>query len=60
MVKGKEGAGESEGLDRTELESIKRVFERLDRKNGGASCMRLATFVVSVGCRTASAVRQLY
>jgi Ca2+-binding EF-hand superfamily protein len=26
---------ESEGLDRTELESIKRVFERLDRKNDG-------------------------
>ena len=24
-----------EGLDRTELESIKRVFERLDRKNDG-------------------------
>ena len=24
---------DSEGLDRTELESIKRVFERLDRKN---------------------------
>ena len=58
--KGKEGAGESEGLDRTELESIKRVFERLDRKNSGASCVRLAPFVVGVGCRTASAVRQLY
>ena len=26
---------DSEGLDRTELESIKRVFERLDRKNDG-------------------------
>uniref|UniRef100_A0A7S0YTP4 EF-hand domain-containing protein n=1 Tax=Hemiselmis tepida TaxID=464990 RepID=A0A7S0YTP4_9CRYP len=30
--------GDQEGLDRTELESIKRVFERLDRKNDGKIC----------------------